>query len=89
MALAAEVVMRLAWALVIVIGTSACATTPAPPPVVVEGCRLTAAPPARPHLVFVPCEYELCLDTPNAAAWDAYEDELRAWALDAWTRCRR
>jgi hypothetical protein len=58
-----------------------------PEPVVVAGCQLTAPPPERPILKRTPCAIGLCLDAPNAAEWEAYEKELRAWAGDAWVRC--
>lgn len=57
------------------------------PPIVVAGCHIEGPPPARPHIARVPCPQELCLDVANAAAWDRYEDELRGWATQAWTRC--
>lgn len=68
---------------------AACATAPTTAPVVVQGCSLTTAPPDRPAIVRTPCPLEVCLDTPNAAQWDRYESDLRAWSEDAWLRCRR
>jgi hypothetical protein len=73
----------------IVLALAACSAPPVrpDPPVVLQGCTLSRPPPARPRLSFTPCPLEACLDTKNAALWDAYEDELRAWAVDAWQRC--
>ncbi len=71
------------------IALAACSAPPVrpDPPVVVQGCTLAKAPPARPRITFAPCPLEACLDTKNAALWDAYEDDLRAWAIDAYQRC--
>lgn len=80
-----------AAALVLVFALAGCSAPPVrpQPPVVVAGCHLDKPPPARPRLVFTPCPHEICLDTANAAAWDAYESELRAWATTAWTLCHQ
>lgn len=62
---------------------------PAPPAhVVVDGCRLTQAPPARPKAPPVACPgFVACFPLAEAAELDRYLGEVDAWARDVWVRC--